>query len=84
MFPCIHRDQGPDLLTSWGEGVDAREAAELAYLAYLGQIEMEEEGGRRLRYEDEADYFACVEADLWRGWREEFEEDRKNASANSI
>lgn len=75
--------QGGCLLESWGEGMDIRETAELAHLAYVDQIEMEEEEERRLRYEDEADYFACVEADLWRGWREEYEEDIKLAASAS-
>jgi len=71
--------QGYCLLQSWAEGMDTLETAEHAHLAYVDQIEMEEEEERRLRYEDEADYFACVEADLWRGWRQEYEEDLKVA-----
>ncbi|MDZ5605184.1 hypothetical protein SJI00_20645 [Pseudomonas sp. RP23018S] len=71
--------QGNCLLQSWGEGMDSLETAEHAYFAYVDQVEMEEEEERRLRFQDEADYFACVEADLWRGWRQEYEEDLKAA-----
>lgn len=67
---------GVALLSSWRQGESAIEAAEQAYAAYAAHKEFEQEEAYQRHLEDIADTYMHIEADLWRGWREEHAEEK--------
>lgn len=80
--------QAKTLLLAWSRGMDALEAAGGVYAAFLEdeayrewERQIEEENEHRAYMADLADTYDSIEADLWRGWRSEFEDDERLAAA---
>lgn len=72
--------QGETLLLAWSRAMEPAEAANEvrdAYADYEMQREFEEEEARQRYMEDIADTYASIEADLWKGWRQEYQDDQR-------
>jgi hypothetical protein len=69
---------GKYLLKGWSSGFGAFETAEHIHWDYEEAIRFEEEEALRRDLEDLADTYAHIEAELWAGWRSEYEEDQRH------
>lgn len=68
------------LLKGWSAGFGAFETAEGIHWDYDEAVQFEEEEALRRHLEDLADTYAHIEAELWAGWRSEYEDDQRSHS----
>jgi hypothetical protein len=65
------------LLKGWSAGFGASQTAENIHWDYDEAVRFEEEEALRRHLEDLADTYAHIEAELWAGWRSDFEDDQR-------
>lgn len=80
----VSGQSGKHLLHCWSRGFEAEETAEHVHWDYEDAVAFEEEEANRRHLEDLADTYAHIEAELWAGWRSEYEEDQQRNLSSAI